>query len=627
MKSVLCLLAALTLPTAAFGASGSENPSTLAEKARAMRLHDDPAWLALGHYRRNGWGHWVSDADDPAFFLAETGQYDPEAELSATLLAYFAPGGGDRHPRCRFPARYHWLKSRLDFAGSPTSNGDCKAFSEWAETLKAHSVSLIFPASYLNSPSSMFGHTFLRLDLENQDEDARLLAYTVNYAADVNPADNELFYAYRGLFGGYPGVISVQPFYDKVKEYSDFENRDIWEYALNLTPTETAQLIRHVWEIRPIRFDYYFIGENCSFRMLSLLDVARPALGLREKFPYRAIPSDTVRAIVDAGLVDHVDYRASAATVLNEHTRQLTPDQLDLARRLAAGEIALNSDALKHLSASEQAAVLEIAYESLRYRALSDKLPREQVAGLSYKLLAARSRIDAASPLKPPRHPSTRDDQGHKPWRADLGLGFFDHKAFGSFRLRSAYHDLTDPLAGYRPGAQIKFLDASFRYYEDERFRVEAIDVIDIASLTPRTDFIKPLSWTVSLGARRKLLETGRPLVGYLDGGIGLSYGIGDGMIFGLVNTALEASEATRPGVDVGLGTRLGWLYQGLGGQGLIDFRIVCYVVDDDHCAGGLHLDHTVNLGRDYAVNLRLGRERGENAYASELLLSVRRYF
>jgi len=592
-----------------------------------MRLHDDPAWLALGHYRRTLFGDWVSDADDPAFFLAETGQRDPEAELSATLLAYFAPGDGDHHSRCRFPARYHWLKSRLDFGGSTSSGRDCKAFSEWAEMLKAHSVSLVFPASYLNSPSSMFGHTFLRLDRENQDEDARLLAYTINYAADVNVADNELFYAYRGLFGGYPGVITVQPFYEKVQEYSDFENRDIWEYALNLTSAETAQLIRHVWEIQPVRFDYYFIGENCSYRILSLLDVVRPDLALREKFPYRSIPSDTVRAITDAGLVKQVDYRPSAATVLNEHTHQLTTSQRHMAQLLADGKIAPDNRFLRALPAADQSATLETAYESLRYRTLADKLPRDSIAGLSYKLLLARSRIDAASPLKLPERPATRDDDGHKPWRIDLGFGFFDRTAFGSFRLRSAYHDLTDPLDGYRLGAQIKFLDASFRYYEDERFRVEAVDVINIASLTPRTEFIQPLSWSVDLGARRKLLETGRPLVGYLDGGVGLSYSVGDGMIFGLINATLEASEAIRSGVDIGVGPRIGWLYQGLGGQGLLDFRIDCYLAGDQYCAGGLHLDHTVNLGRDYALNLRLGRERGEHTYASEFLLSVRRYF
>lgn len=591
-----------------------------------MRLHDDPAWLALGHYRRTLLGDWASDADDPAFFLAETGAHDPEAELSATVLAYFVPGSGDRHPRCRFPARYHWLKSQLDFGASTLSDLDCKAFSEWAETLKAHSVSLIFPASYLNSPSSMFGHTFLRLDRENQDEDARLLAYTINYAADVNVADNELFYAYRGIFGGYPGVISVRPFYEKVQEYSDFENRDIWEYTLNLTPEETAQLVRHVWEIRPIRFDYYFIGENCSYRILSLLDIVRPALALREKFPHRAIPSDTVRAIVDAGLVKDVSYRPSAATVLNEHARQFAAHQRRLAEQLADGKIAPDSDIIKLRSAAERAALLEAAYESLRYRTLADKLPRDSVARLSHKLLLARSRIDAPSPLKPPARPATRDDEGHRPWRADLGFGFFDRTAFGTFRLRSAYHDLTDPAAGYRLGAQIKFLDGSFRYYEDDRFRVEAVDVINIASLTPRTEFIQPLSWSVGLGARRKLLKTERPLVGYLEGGAGLSYGIGDGMIFGLMNATLEAGEAIGTGVDIGLGPRIGWLYQGLGGQGLLDFRIDCYLADD-YCAGGLHLDHTVNLGRDYSLNLRLGRERGEHAYANELLLSVRRYF
>lgn len=627
MRSALSLAVILALQAAFLDAFGSGDDTTWLLRAQAMQLHEDPQWLALVHYRRTVFGNWVSDADDPDFFLAQTGKHDPEAELSATLRAFSAPGGGDQHARCRFPARYYWLKSRLELGRAALSDQHCKAFSEWAQTLNAHSVSLIFPASYLNSPSSMFGHTFLRLDRKNQSDDAHLLAYTINYAADVNMADNELFYAYRGLFGGYPGVISVQPFYEKVQEYSDFENRDIWEYTLDLSPGETVQLIRHVWEIQPVRFDYFFIGENCSYRVLSLLDAVRPGLGLREKFPYRSIPSDTVRAIVDAGLVKSVNYRASAATVLNAHTRQLTMGQRRIARQLANGEIPLDSDEIESLAATERTKTLEVAYEWLRYRTLADKLPRDSVADLSYKLLLARSRIDSPSPLKLPQRPAARDDEGHKPWRADLGFGFLDHTAFGSLRLRSAYHDLTDPAPGYRLGAQIKFLDARFRYYENNRFQVEAVDVIDIASLTPRTGFINPLSWTIGLGARRKLLESSRPMVGYLDGGIGLSYGVGSGMIFGLMDATLETGAAIPSGADIGFGPRIGFLYRGLGGQGLLDFRIDCFIVNEDYCAGGIRLDHTVNLGRDYALNLRLGRERGENSYASEFLLSVRRYF
>jgi hypothetical protein len=74
------------------------------------------------------------------------------------------------------------------------------------------------------------------------------------------------------------------PYYLKVREYSDLENRDIWEYELNLTPEEIDRLLMHAWELGPIHFDYYFFDENCAYHLLGLLEAARPDLTLTEGF-------------------------------------------------------------------------------------------------------------------------------------------------------------------------------------------------------------------------------------------------------------------------------------------------------------------------------------------------------
>ena len=91
---------------------------------------------------------------------------------------------GDKHPLCRFPARFHWLSQKLRLKLPAVT---CPAYQEWKDTLNAQGVSLIFPTAYLNSPSSMFGHTFLRIDQKGQTEQTRILAYTIDYAADVPP--------------------------------------------------------------------------------------------------------------------------------------------------------------------------------------------------------------------------------------------------------------------------------------------------------------------------------------------------------------------------------------------------------------------------------------------------------
>ena len=52
----------------------------------------------------------------------------------------------------------------------------------------------------MNNPASMFGHTFLRIDQRGQTQNTRILAYTINFAADV-PKDEGLAYPIRGIFG------------------------------------------------------------------------------------------------------------------------------------------------------------------------------------------------------------------------------------------------------------------------------------------------------------------------------------------------------------------------------------------------------------------------------------------
>src|SRR5688500_15186877 len=141
----------------------------------------------------------------------------------------------------------------------------------------------------------MYGHTLLRVDAADQDERTRLLAYSISFAAATNET-NGLIFAVKGLFGGYPGVFAMLPYYVKVREYSDLENRDLWEYELDLSPEELERVLRHAWELLPAYFEYYFFDENCSYHLLALLQVARPDLELTAPFRLWALPVDTVRS-------------------------------------------------------------------------------------------------------------------------------------------------------------------------------------------------------------------------------------------------------------------------------------------------------------------------------------------
>src|SRR5690606_26551649 len=170
----------------------------------------------------------------------------------------------------------------------------------------------------------------------NEGSGTALLSYALNFGAMVEGMDNSILYAWKGLAGGYPGQFALLPYREKLSEYSRLENRDLWEYRLDLTPEETGRMIEHVWELRQIRFDYFFFDENCSYRLLELLEIARPGLRLIEQFPLTAIPADTVRAVKAAGVVTEVNYRPSREKELLARAAPLEPEELNCAQALAA---------------------------------------------------------------------------------------------------------------------------------------------------------------------------------------------------------------------------------------------------------------------------------------------------
>ncbi|MCU7875176.1 MAG: DUF4105 domain-containing protein, partial [Candidatus Thiodiazotropha sp. (ex Lucinoma borealis)] len=485
IRLLYCLLVVLfSFPVYA---TDSSHIRELIEKSRTLNLASDHYWLSLIHYKPVLGGGLKSQADDADFFNHPQGQLNPQLELEATLSAFFESGLDDQHPRCRFPARFHWLERRLKFDHQLLPATNCTEYIDWQSTLKALSVTLVFPAAYLNGPSSMFGHTLLRINPSDNRKDVPLAAYALNYAANANPSDNGIFFAYKGIFGGYPGIFSIVPYYQKINEYSDLENRDVWEYDLNLKQEEVDQLVRHTWEVRTINFDYYFLTENCSYHMLSLLEVARPGIDLTDDFSVKAIPSDTVRAVINARMVKDISYRPSTTTAIKQRT-----NMLDNTQQLAVWSLATAKQPVPPVSEIKEnpttaSRTLELAYDYSRFLALQNASVRDKNADQSYKLLLARSKFPTKDVWPEIVQPVSRPEQGHLTSRLSIGGGQQDNKNFISFRYRPAYHDILDPLPGYSRGAQINFLDIRANYFPgDSSLKLDKFTLIDILSLTPR---------------------------------------------------------------------------------------------------------------------------------------------
>ncbi len=606
----------------------------LVTRAHELKLAERLEWQALLHYKprliRSG---VESQADDAAFFNAPDGKTNPASELDATLAAFFSTAEDTEaqpHPQCRFIARYYWLQQQLSFDPTRLQQQRCQRFHDWVAALNPQALTLVFPAAYLNNPASLYGHTLLRIDARGQDEQTRLLAYTISYAAS-SPEKGGFVFVAKGLFGGYSGIFSISPYYLKVTEYNDLENRDIWEYELNFADDEIHRLLMHVWELIPIRFDYYFFDENCAYHLLSLFDAARPSLRLTDRFPLWAVPADTVRVVTqEPGLLRAVRYRPARSTILRHRQQQLSREQIRLAQTIALAPNTEAQPALTALPESTRARVLEVAYEYLDYERVRGHSPLgEHTSARLQELLLARSRLDVIN-AEPPPVPRVRPDRGHGSARIGVALGRENGRAFQELRLRAVYHDLLDPEAGYNRGAQIEFGNLVLRHQAHESLRLQQLDIIDITSMSARDALLRPYSWKIHVSLARKHVALDlEPLMPHLQGGVGLAAeGIGGSFWYALLEGEADINGHLDRGYAIGAGPGIGgfvdvtahWRIQ-------LEARHQRYLLGDEHTENALALNQRFTLGRDSAMRIELSRRRAFGQVSRAATISCSLYF
>ncbi len=502
--SLICVLLFPCFPFSARAASSGDAAylDELIHQAAEARLAERREWQVLLHYRRTLLGV-SSMQDDPGFFLAPGGKTDPEAELAATLTGFFSddPVGRSKQPaQCAFVARYYWLNEQLGFDPARLPPQACERFTKWFDDFNAAGATMIFPSGFMNNPSSMFGHTFLRIDAKGQTPQTRLLAYTINYAAQL-PPDAGLEYAFMGIFGGYPGYFTTIPYYLKVQQYRDIDNRDIWEYRLNLTELQVRRMLMHTWELGNASFDYFFFGENCAYHILSLVEAAEPSVHLLDRFPMYTIPVDTVRELKKSGLVGEVVSRPSRNTLVRRKRATMTAEERSWFDRLVDDPAQLKTEGFRALPKERQAFVLDTVSDYLLQHSAEGREEGLPFRNKNRTILSARSELRVASPEIPIEPYVKQPDLGHETSRIGMGAGWRNNRAFEEVNIRAAYHDLLDPEPGYTPNGQIEVMSVAFRHYHDaSQVRLERFFPVNILSLAPIDSLAQAPSWKVNIG-------------------------------------------------------------------------------------------------------------------------------
>lgn len=581
-------------------------------------LAHDPEWLALLHFNQGATLHGMGESyvDDKQFFIAAEGKTDALAELEATAKA-LQPAAAPL--RCQFPARHAFLARKLGWIDdAPLAH--CSEYLEWRRQVPSARAVLVFPASYLNSPSSMFGHTLLRLDASKTPDDV-WSSWALNFGANTEGQENSILYIWRGLAGGYPGHFSMVPYVSKIQEYSHMENRDMWEYNLSLEEADLARLIAHLWELRDINFDYYFFDENCSFRLLELIDVARPDARIIEGFRLAEIPVNTVRALEQRGLVASRVYRPSQAVELQADLDALTPGERQLAQDLLADPALARGEAFQAHAPERRHLMARAAWRALRFsqrgKPRNDEAAARAMALLRLMQANAAQLVTPAEPVSP--------EAGHGTQMVAAGGGRRDGDNFADFRYRMTYHDLLDNPRGFLQGAQIEGLDVHLRATEPDELKLESLDVIHIRSLAPRSTFVKPLSWFIQTGLERAQVHDERELVRFVQGGMGLSWRFGAMQPYVLASARLENNEGYKPFIEPGGGGIAGILWHFPRLQAHVSTEGIYFANDEYRYRSQVEVN--LPLGQQHGLRLQWHQDHWREDREQEFSIGWRHYF
>jgi hypothetical protein len=471
-------------------------------------------WHKLLHYKKDLLGRTASEADGQGFFLHPEGRRNPEAELKRSVEIFAeTKTPTDDHPICKFPLRYKWLNKELGMPWSASFEG-CRKYLGFFSKLAARRASLVFSSYYLTNPNSAFGHTLLRFSRFDDRNETEMLDYGINYAAKANES-NPFLYAVKGLFGGFVGEYTAVPYYYKIREYSNFEFRDLWSYDLKVTMPEVLEMVDHIWELGQTHFDYFYFRENCSYHILSILEVARPELELTDRYVLYTIPADTVRLLKEEGLIETGKRRESTYSRLLRLSSNLPAKDLALAKMIAA-EPKETSSLLQGLPPERAAGVLDVSLEAFDYNHF-EKILKEDLATKELKkhVLLAR----AQNPLiSRDSFISTADEKdspalSHSPTRLTLAHNYRHEMGQGTrFEYRAALHDLLDPRPGSLKEAQLEIARLSFELreenYRDSRLSFDQLSIFNLKNYPEQNFWASPVAWEVDVGAKQLYRRT-----------------------------------------------------------------------------------------------------------------------
>ncbi|WP_423187806.1 DUF4105 domain-containing protein [Alishewanella sp. d11] len=503
------------------------------KQADIAKLATDPYWLTLLH-KENPEAR--SEIIDPDFFLS--GSDDSYSELVATLNALTSPVGVDEneHAQCRFIARSKWLQQQLPQLSTLLPEVQCTLFNSWSDQQQIESVSAIFASGYLGNPASFYGHILLKFN-SSAEKRGLLQQQNINFGAAVPNNENPLIYILKGLTGGYNAVFSYGDFYRNTQTYGESELRDLWEYKLALTPSEVQQLLFHAWELIGRDYVYYFLKENCAFRMAELLELVVKQSLISKGQPY-AMPISVFHRLAEIEhhgqpLVAEIIQHPSRQKRLVEGYKQATRNIQQAVSAVIANNYNLEISDFQSLDNADQSQVLEILFDYLAFLKISD----DSIQLMQYKNKLLRARL--ALPSGKPKQLILDDRPPHLSTYPSLFQISWVDTAYSpalELRFRATYYDFLTANRDKALFSALSMFDMHLRL-QDSSLQLYRFDLLNIENMNLSQTGLPEdggLAWKVNFGYAPQDLRCRHCETVQLSGGLGKAWQLEHGVIYAM---------------------------------------------------------------------------------------------
>ncbi len=495
------------------------------KKADNLKLYNSYVWKNLLHTKENN-----PSINHPSFLLS-FGNFTLKNELTMTIESFFnSKKKGDNHPICKYPARYLWIKKQLNLTDNKFPNVECKAFNTYLKKTSSDNIKLVFVSENITNPSSMMGHVFFKIsgkDIEKKEREHAVSFFTVIDTINIPSL------LIKSTITGMKGFFVLRPYKEQLNRYLKEENRNIWEYDLNLSEEDKQLLYYHFWELKDVKIKYLFTGFNCATIVYDMLSMNSKELNKNNHL--WLTPKDVIKDAKKNKIIGNVSLKAS-----DHWTIKMLLDQLewtDSNYLKMANYKNIEAFDTYIFSSNQKTRLLEEKLMSTYIQYRQNKNTLEKKALKSLKLKKANVGLDMSNYKNPL---NTFND-------TQASLSFLQKNNKENFKVTflPASHTLYDDNREYFGESDLRIMELEV-LFNKEQIDIDTFNLYSMKSLLPRDTFTGGISTSFELNYESHYTKELTEYKAYnLSGGMGYTFALHDDIfLYTLINAGLSYGDS-----------------------------------------------------------------------------------